>query len=167
MLFAADSDCLDERMYENVRRSLGPVGTVFIGMECVGAPLSWSCGPFFPVKPGYECEQDRRYKGADSLRAQKMLAALEAENLYIYAMGMEPWFEHMLGLAYTEDAVQLRESNNLLAVARESGFRTAERLFGKRELIVPANGRGEQTSPDLGTPAARDAEAAEATFVFE
>src|SRR3712207_6928118 len=34
MLFAADSDCLDERMYERVRRSIGSVRTVFLGMEC-------------------------------------------------------------------------------------------------------------------------------------
>jgi L-ascorbate metabolism protein UlaG (beta-lactamase superfamily) len=165
MLFAADSDCLDERMYENVRRVLGPVRTVFIGMECVGAPLSWSCGPFFPVKPDFQTEQSRRYKGADSLRAQKILAALEAERLYVYAMGMEPWFEHMLGLGYTEDSVQLCESTNLLAVARESGFTAAERLFGKRELILPASAPVEEPAHD-STPALVDEET-EATFAFD
>lgn len=153
MMFAADSDCLDEYLYENVRRSLGPIHTVFLGMECVGAPLSWSCGSFLPVKPDRAINQSRRYKGSDSERGQKMLAAVGAERLYIYAMGMEPWFEHLLGLAYDEDAVQLRESSNLVTVAREAGFKAAERLFGKREIILPATSDDDvaievATSPD-------------------
>ena len=138
MMFAADSDCLDEYMYENVRRCLGPIHTVFLGMECVGAPLSWSSGAFLPVKPDRSIDQNRRYKGSDSARGEKMLASVQAERLYIYAMGMEPWFEHLLGLAYDEDAVQLRESSNLVSVAREAGFKAAERLFGKREIILAA-----------------------------
>jgi len=160
IMFAADSDCLDEQMYENVRRSVGTIHTVFLGMECVGAPLSWSCGPFFPVKPDHACDQSRRYKGSDSLRGQKILAAVGAERLYIYAMGMEPWFEHLLGLAYDEDAAQLRESTNLLNVAREAGFTDAQRLFGKCEFTLPATIQ-ETVSPVANT------ETVEATFVFD
>ncbi len=163
IMFAADSDCLDERMYENVRRSLGPIHTVFLGMECVGAPLSWSCGPFFPIKPDRSCDQTRRYKGSDSRRGQRILAAVEAQRLYIYAMGMEPWFEHLLGLAYDEDAVQLSESSNLLNVVREAGFKGAERLFGKREIVLAAT--SEETIKET-TPLA-NAEPTEATFVFD
>lgn len=150
MMFAADSDCLDEYMYENVRRSLGTIHTVFLGMECVGAPLSWSCGSFLPVKPDRAINQSRRYKGSDSERGQKILAAVQADRLYIYAMGMEPWFEHLLGLAYDEDAVQLRESSQLLTVAREAGFKAAERLFGKREIILPATSE-DATSEEYDT----------------
>ena len=164
IMFAADSDCLDEQMYENVRRCLGTIHTVFLGMECVGAPLSWSCGPFFPVKPDRACDQSRRYKGSDSLRGQQMLAAVGAERLYIYAMGMEPWFEHLLGLAYDEDAVQLKESTNLLNIAREAGFKSAERLFGKRELILPATSDGDETET---TSSVANEDPIEATFVFD
>jgi L-ascorbate metabolism protein UlaG (beta-lactamase superfamily) len=169
MMFAADSDCLDEQMYENVRRSLGTIHTVFLGMECVGAPLSWSCGPFFPVKPDRTCDQTRRYKGSDSLRGQKMLAAVGAQRLYIYAMGMEPWFEHLLGLAYDEDAVQLHESSNLLSVARDAGFDDAERLFGKREIILAATSEGDETldMTDETTSSGSIEEPTEATFVFD
>ncbi|HJP94903.1 MAG TPA: MBL fold metallo-hydrolase [Pyrinomonadaceae bacterium] len=166
IMFAADSDCLDEQMYENVRRSLGTIHTVFLGMECVGAPLSWSCGPFFPVKPDHACDQSRRYKGSDSLRGQRILAAVGAERLYIYAMGMEPWFEHLLGLAYDEDAVQLRESTSLLNVAREAGFTHAERLFGKCEITLPATNEDNDMIQETASPVA-DTEPVEATFVFD
>lgn len=167
IMFAADSDCLDERMYENVHRSLGQIHTVFLGMECVGAPLSWSCGPFFPIKPARALDQTRRYKGSDSARAQRILAAVEAERIYIYAMGMEPWFEHLLGLAYAEGAVQLRESSNLLTVAKEAGFKAAERLFGKREIILPATSEdAEQEIRETVAPAA-NTKLTEDTFVFD
>lgn len=167
MLFAADSDCLDRRVYEHLRRCLGPIDTVFIGMECVGAPLSWSCGPFFPVKPDYGQEQSRRYKGSDSFRAQMILEAVGARRLYIYAMGMEPWFEHMLGLAYSEDAVQIKESDDLLKTAREAGFEVAERLFGKREFLISELPPGDRESPSEGFAPAPSAEPAEDNFVFD
>lgn len=166
IMFAADSDCLDEHIYENVRRSLGPVETVFLGMECVGAPLSWGCGPFFPVKPDRTIDQTRRYKGADSLRGQKLLAAVEAQRLYIYAMGMEPWFEHLLGLAYDEDAVQLKESSNLLNVVREAGFKKAERLYGKSEIILPATSEWDDAVKE-STSSISDVDPTEAAFVFD
>ena len=166
IMFGADSDCLDECMYENVRRSLGSIHTVFLGMECVGAPLSWGCGPFFPVKLDRTIDQTRRYKGADSLRGQKLLAAVEAERLYIYAMGMEPWFEHLLGLAYEEDAPQLIESSNLLKVVREAGFKSAERLFGKDEIILPATIESEAGGQESPSPIS-NVDPTEAAFVFD
>lgn len=162
IMFAADSDCLDEHMYENVRRSLGTIDTVFLGMECVGAPLSWSGGPFFPVKPDRAIDQSRRYKGSDSQRGQKILAAVGAERLYIYAMGMESWFEHLLGLAYSEDAVQLKESSNLLNIAKEAGFKSVERLFGKRDIILPATSEDDETISPVSNE-----DPIEATFVFD
>jgi hypothetical protein len=143
VLFAADSDCLDERIYENVCRTIGPIQTVFIGMECVGAPLSWSCGPFFPVQPKFNHEQSRRYKGCDSERAHRILEAVGAEHTFVYAMGLEPWLEYLLGLALTDDSPQIIESNKYLARAREKGFADAELLFGRVELLLdhsPADG---------------------------
>lgn len=166
-LFAADSDCLDRRMYEHLRRALGTIDTVFIGMECVGAPLSWSCGPFLAVKPDYNQEQSRRYKGSDSLRAQMILDAVGARRLYIYAMGMEPWLEHLLGLAYSDDAVQLRESADLLDATREAGFEGVERLFGRREFILSELPSDQRPTPVRAAESSTAAEPAEDNFVFD
>lgn len=136
ILFAADSDCLDQRMYEHLYRMLGPIETVFLGMECVGAPLSWSCGPFFPAKPDPAQEQSRRYKGCDAARGWGILEAVGARRFYNYAMGREPWLESLLGLALTEDSLQLRESAQLLARTRGEGFEAAELLYGKGEIVL-------------------------------
>lgn len=134
MLFAADSDCLDPYLYENVRRAIGPIQSVFVGMECVGAPLSWSCGPFLPVRPEHSIEQSRRSKGCDSERAQLLLRAVEAQRLYVYAMGREPWLEYLLGLALTETAKQVTEARRLVRIAEQQGFAESRLLFGRDEI---------------------------------
>jgi L-ascorbate metabolism protein UlaG (beta-lactamase superfamily) len=135
MLIAADSNCLDRRVYENVRSVVGAIDTVFLGMECVGAPLSWSCGPFFPHKPDFSHEQSRRYKGCDSAAAMSILDAMGAREIYVYAMGLEPWLEYLLGLALSEDSEQLRQASQLLSNAREKGLTSSQLLFGKCELL--------------------------------
>ena len=89
------------------------------------------------MKTEYKYEQTRRYKGCDSAHAQDILEAVGAERVYIYAMGLEPWMEHLLGLAYTDDAPQIREARKLLSVAQAKGFKDAELLYGKREILLP------------------------------
>jgi hypothetical protein len=136
MLIAADSNCLDQRVYENVRSTIGIIDTLFLGMECVGAPLSWSCGPFLPFKPDFSHEQSRRYKGCDSARAMSIVEAIGAKEIYLYAMGLEPWLEYLLGLALTEESEQMRQASRLLSNARQKGLTHAQLLFGKHETHI-------------------------------
>ncbi len=136
VMFAADADCLDARIYQQVRASLGDIETVFLGTECVGAPLSWDCGPLFPRKVQHQHDQTRRYHGCDAKAALELLEAVGAKRLYNYAMGMEPWLEHILGLGLSEDSVQVMESNRLLAKARARGFLASERPFGKCDIYL-------------------------------
>lgn len=138
MLAAADSDCLDARLYERVREAIGPIDTVFLGTESVGAPLMWINGCLLPERPTREQDDTRRQHGCDAARGARLLEALGASRLYNYAMGMEPWMSHILGLAMSDDAPQMRESNALIAEARRRGFITAERLFGKAEFVLGA-----------------------------
>ncbi len=139
ILFGADSNCLDERMYKNLREALGRIETVFLGMECVGAPLSWSCGPLFPAKPPHHIEHGRRYQGCDSKAALQILAAVGAKRIYNYAMGQEPWIEFLLGLGLQEDSQQIRESNALLTRTRAKNFLASERLYGTAEIFLGTN----------------------------
>lgn len=136
MLFGADSNCLDQRMYKNLRQALGRIETVFLGMECVGAPLSWSCGPLFPFKPPHHIEHTRRYQGCDSKAALEILETVGANRIYNYAMGQEPWIEFLLGLGLQEDSQQIRESNALLERTRAKNFLAAERLYGTGEIFL-------------------------------
>ena len=154
MLFGADSDSLDPRVYENIRRTLGPIQTVFIGMECVGAPLSWSCGPLFPAPPDFDFEHTRRYKGCDATRAQEIVEAVGAGRTFVYAMGLEPWLEYLLGLALEEDSPQIQEARKYLREARRQGFAQAELLFGKAEILF------DESAEEELLPAAAAAQAA-------
>lgn len=162
MLFAADSDCLDNRIYTNLRKTCGQIQTVFIGMECVGAPLTWSCGSFLPEKPSQHVEQSRRYKGCDSLRAKQIIEAVGAERLYIYAMGREPWLEFWLGLALTEDSTQVVEAKKLLASASHSGITDSKLLFGREEMhFFPST-----AAPEAKTAAVPDSRLKKETEVY-
>lgn len=137
IMFAADSNCLDKRMYDHIRRILGPIKTVFLGMECVGAPLSWLYGALVPVKPQRQHDQSRRTQGCNSVTAMRLLEAVGSERVYVYAMGQEPWFKYSMGLALSEDAPQMKESSKLLFDAREKGFIDAQRPLGKFEMHLP------------------------------
>jgi L-ascorbate metabolism protein UlaG (beta-lactamase superfamily) len=151
IMFGADSDCLDRRVYENVRRSLGPIETVFLGTECVGAPLTWSYGPLFPVQPERHHVQSRRQHGCDSEAALEILETLGARRFYNYGMGLEPWLEQILALGLSVDSLQIKESNRLLANARGRGLLSAERLFGSRDIYLE-----ERAGLEAGRIAARD-----------
>lgn len=137
MLFAADSDCLDLRQYERVREALGPVQSVFLGLECVGAPMGWSSGSLMPVKPTVQQDQSRRQHGSNAERGMKIVRALQAERLFVYAMGLEPWFEWLLGLAYTPEAPQIQEMHRILDAARQAGLQEARLLRASAEDTVP------------------------------
>lgn len=136
MLFAADSDCLDPRLYQNLADILGPIQTVFLGLECVGAPMTWSCGPLFPTKPTLQQDQSRRQHGANAQRGLKMLQALKAQRLYVYAMGLEPWYEWLLGLAYTDDSQQILEMKTILSEARSAGLSDARLLRAPSTILI-------------------------------
>ncbi|HKG81122.1 MAG TPA: condensation domain-containing protein [Pyrinomonadaceae bacterium] len=136
MLFAADSDCLDQQMYHRLRKIVGPIETVFVGTESVGAPLTWHNGSNFLRRPTREQNKTRRYHGCNAHRALQLLEAVKARRIYVYAMGKEPWFEHLLGFGTGEDSPQLKESRTLIARAGGRGFTVAERPFGRGEIYI-------------------------------
>lgn len=142
ILFGADSDCLDKQMYLNIRAALGRIETVFIGTECVGAPLTWHNGSLFLKKPTREQDQTRRYHGCDSEAALNILEAVGANRVYNYAMGKEPWLEHLLGLGLSGESPQLRASRRLLQRSRGRGFLVASSPYGKCEIYLDGNGGG-------------------------
>lgn len=136
MLFASDSACLDDSVYKNIRKIIGPIHTVFLGMECIGAPLTWHCGSLLPKVPEYNHDQGRRSHGCDASGGLRILEILEARRFYNYAMGLEPWLEFLLGLGLFEESKQIKESNKLLQKARGRGFLAAERLYSKQDIYL-------------------------------
>jgi L-ascorbate metabolism protein UlaG (beta-lactamase superfamily) len=134
VLFAADSNCVETRIYEHVRNTVGDIQTVFLGMECVGAPLSWLYGALLPSKLHHAYDKSRRTKGSDSNAALGLLKAVNGKRVYIYALGSEPWLNHSMGLGLTDDSPQLKETTKVLAAAQGMGLLDAKRPFGRLEI---------------------------------
>lgn len=136
VLFAADSNCLDASIYEHVREMTGPIETLFVGMECVGAPLAWVYGAIFPVKPDHRHSQERRSNGCNAANALKLAQATQCRRVFVYAVGREPWVKHLLALDPTDDDVYMTEIRRFIRDLESNGDVEAKRLFGKAELYM-------------------------------
>ena len=55
-------------------------------------------------------------------------------EVYIYAMGQEPWLEFISSIKYTEESNPIVQSNMLIQECLRRGLR-AERLFGEKEIL--------------------------------
>ncbi len=133
MLFAADSNNLEPRLYEHLRDIVGNIQHIFIGMECEGAPMSWLYGPLFTRKVDRKLDQARRLNGSNYERALDIVQSFSPESVYIYAMGKEPWLTYISSISYTEDSLPIVESNKLLAACAERAIQH-ERLFGEKTI---------------------------------
>jgi L-ascorbate metabolism protein UlaG (beta-lactamase superfamily) len=127
----ADSSSIDARLYERMQRVTGNVDLLFIGMECVGAPMSWLYGSLFAKPIPRAINESRRFNGSDSVSVEKLMAIFKPAQVYIYALGMERWFKYFMGLEYGENARQIEESGRVLAACASRAIH-AERLLGKR-----------------------------------
>lgn len=137
MLMAADSNNVAPALYRHLHDLLGDIDVLFLGMECDGAPLSWMCGPLFTQPPPRQIDQARRFDGSDHEKGLEIVRRLNVKQAYVYAMGAEPWLTYMTSLQYTEESRPIVESNKFIQACREMGVES-ERLFGHKEIILPA-----------------------------
>lgn len=135
ILCAADSNNLEPVMYEHIRRVTRDIDVAFIGMECDGAPLSWMYGPLLIRPMPRKTDQLRRLNGSDCDRAMGIINCLHPKQVYIYAMGQEPWLNFLTSIQYTDESRPITESNRLVETCRRQGL-TSERLFGRKEFLL-------------------------------
>ena len=135
LLFLVDSDGVDLALYERMSRRIGAVDILFIGMECHGAPLTWLYGPLLSGTLSRRDDDSRRLSGSDCAKAWGIVETLACPRVFLYAMGQEPWLQHLMGLAYQPDSVQLQETDRFLERCHAGGV-TAERLYGCREMLL-------------------------------
>jgi L-ascorbate metabolism protein UlaG (beta-lactamase superfamily) len=136
LLFAADSCNISPELYQHVHRELGDIDAMFIGMECDGAPFSWVYGPLLTQRLDRSKDQSRRLAGSDYDRALAMVERFRCKEVYVYAMGQEPWLNHVMGIKYTEQSNPIVQSNRLIEQCVSHGIK-AERLFGEKEILLP------------------------------
>jgi len=135
LLFAADSCNIEPRLYEHLRGEVPDLDAIFLGMECDGAPLSWLYGPLLTRRLERAMDSSRRFAGSDYEQALRIIDTLSCKEAYVYAMGQEPWLNHVMSLKYTETSRPIVESNKLIEECRRRGM-SAERLFGEKEILL-------------------------------
>lgn len=137
-LFAADSNNLEPALYENIYQITGGVDVIFLGMECVGGPLTWLYGPLLTKALARKMDQSRRFDGSNYEKAITIVDLLKPKQVYVYAMGQEPWLTFLTSLSYTDESPQIIESNKLVAECRRRGI-TSERVFCRKEIFMKVN----------------------------
>lgn len=135
ILGLADSNNLENKLYYHIHEIVGDVDVLFIGMECDGGPLSWLYGSLLTKPLPRDMDQSRRFSGSDYEKAIEIIKHFQPKQVYVYAMGQEPWLTYLTSIQYTEQSRPIIESNKLVADCHSQGV-VAERLFGKREILL-------------------------------
>ncbi|MER5631508.1 MBL fold metallo-hydrolase [Streptomyces nitrosporeus] len=143
-MFATDTSPVDPTIYDLVADEIGTVDALFIGLECVGAPLSWLYGPLLDEPIAREHSVARGLKGSFAAPADRVADQLGARHIFVYALGIEPWLKHLTGCWYDPEAEQLKQEVILRELAAERGV-TSELLYITAERTWPV--QDEPTAP--------------------
>jgi L-ascorbate metabolism protein UlaG (beta-lactamase superfamily) len=137
LFFGADSSNLDPELYVRLGKIFGQMDVLAIGMECVGAPYTWLYGALHTKTVSKAIKNSRRLNGSNCEQALPMVSAFAARRVFIYALGMEPWYKYFIGMEYDDDSTQLIESNKVLDACSNARIE-AETLFGRKTVHFPA-----------------------------
>lgn len=135
LMFAADSCNIEPRVYDHVQRKTGDVDVLFLGMECDGAPLSWIYGPLLTQKLPRAMDESRRLAGSNFDQGIDLVTRFGCKEVYVYAMGQEPWLGYISSIKYTAESRPIKESARLIEECTNRGL-CAERLFGEKEILM-------------------------------
>lgn len=135
MFIGADSSNLDPEMYRHLGGEFTPVDVMAIGMECVGAPYTWLYGALHTKLVSKKIKESRRLNGSDFAKANMIAEILNPGQIFLYALGMEPWYNYFMGVEYDETSMQMVETAKMLQACHDKGI-PAERLYGRKTLIL-------------------------------
>lgn len=133
LFLGADSSNLEPAMYRHIADDLGMVDVMAIGMECVGAPYTWLYGALHTKLVSKKIKESRRLNGSNFAQAHRIAEIFKPSRVFLYALGMEPWYKYFMGIDYDENSTQITETARMLEACGSRGI-PAERLFGKRTL---------------------------------
>jgi L-ascorbate metabolism protein UlaG (beta-lactamase superfamily) len=135
VMCVADSNNLEPKLYEHLRRLVEKIDVLFVGMECDGAPLTWLYGPLLTRPVARKIEQSRRFNGSDYEKAIDIVKNLDPQQVYVYAMGQEPWLKYLTSIQYTDESLPIVESDKLVEACRSKGIES-ERLYCQKEIVL-------------------------------
>lgn len=135
IVLASDSRNLEPEIYRRIAPIIGSVDALYIGMECDGAPLTWLYGPLLtmPIDRGHD--GSRALSGSDYAMVESVLHLLKPKSVFVYAMGQEPWLNHVMCLRYNEHSLPIVESNKIMVRCRELGI-PFERPFSTGKWLL-------------------------------
>lgn len=133
VFLGADSSNLDPTMYHHIADYLGEVDVMAIGMECVGAPYTWLYGALHTKLVSKKIKESRRLNGSNFEQAHKIAEIFKPSRVFLYALGMEPWYKYFMGLDYDENSAQIIETEKMLLACSGNNI-PAERLYGKMTM---------------------------------
>jgi L-ascorbate metabolism protein UlaG (beta-lactamase superfamily) len=135
IFMGADSNNIEPRLYEHIRRAVGDLDLLFLGMECDGAPMSWMYGPLMTKPVVRKIDQSRRFDGSDYRKGIEIVNVMNPKQVFVYAMGQEPWLTFLTSIVYTPESRPIVESDRLVEDCLRKGLR-AERLLGHKEILL-------------------------------
>jgi hypothetical protein len=80
-------------------------------------------------------DQSRRLNGSDYKLGIEIVNELHCRQVYVYAMGQEPWLNYLTTIHYTEQSKPIVESNKLVEACRSRNI-VSERLYGSKEMFL-------------------------------
>src|SRR5207245_11180705 len=93
-------------------------------------------GPLLTQRLERPKDQSRRLAGSNYERALGIVDQLHCKEVYVYAMGQEPWLNYVMSVKYTDTSNPIIESNRLIEGCRTRGI-TAPRLGGGTARYLP------------------------------
>lgn len=135
VFLGADTRVPTPEMFRSVPDLIGAPDLLLIGMECDGAPLTWLYGPLLAADVSRPMSKSRTLSGADAAQARELVEVLKPSRVSIYAMGFEPYLDHIMALNYEPDALQLQETERFGEHCREAGIPFSV-LNGKQEWLL-------------------------------
>jgi L-ascorbate metabolism protein UlaG (beta-lactamase superfamily) len=109
----ADSSNLDNNMFKHIYKITQDLDILAIGMECVGAPYTWLYGALNTAPVTSAISKSRRLNGADFEKSKHMINIFNPKKVLIYALGLETWYQYLIGVSYSENSQQIIESDKL------------------------------------------------------
>ncbi|MCC5626532.1 thioester reductase domain-containing protein, partial [Nostoc sp. CHAB 5715] len=135
ILCAADSNNIDPQLYTHLHQIFGDIDVLFIGMECDGAAYNWAYGALLTQQVPRKIAKTRRLDGSNAQRAIALVNQFHPQQVYIYAMGQEPWLTFITSILYTPESKPIVESNQLVGYCRSQEI-VSKRLFGCEEILL-------------------------------
>ncbi|MFK8017906.1 MAG: MBL fold metallo-hydrolase [Gammaproteobacteria bacterium] len=133
VFMGADSSNLDPVMYQHIKDYIGRIDVLTIGMECVGAPYTWIYGSLHTKLVTKKIKESRRLNGSDAEQAMGITRIFDPKAVYLYALGLEPWYKYFMGIGYDENSEQIIQTDKTIAACEKIGI-PAQRLYGKHTI---------------------------------